>query len=54
MDCFPVGGEVQGHWYGGGESLHAAWPLEKGNIKLSAFVTGDEVRLHTIKYMEAG
>ena len=34
----------QGHWYGGGESLNAAWPLEKGNIKLSAFVTGDEGR----------
>ena len=35
----------QGHWYGGGETLRAAWPLEKGHIKLSAFVTGDEVRL---------
>ena len=33
----------QGHWYGGGETLRAAWPLEKGHIKLSAFVTGDEV-----------
>ena len=34
-----------GNWYGGGESLNAAWPLEKGHIKLSAFVTGDEVRV---------
>ena len=33
----------QGQWYGGGESLQAAWPLQKGHIKLSPFVTGDEV-----------
>jgi len=34
----------QGQWYGGGESLKAAWPLQRGHIKLSPFVTGDEVR----------
>jgi hypothetical protein len=44
IDCFPLGDEFQGHWYGGGESLRGAWPLDKGHIELSAFVTGDEVR----------
>ena len=42
MDCFPVGGQDDGHWYGGGESLKASWPLEKAHIGLSPFVTGDE------------
>ena len=54
MDCFPVGAESQGHWYGGGESLHAAWPLEKGAIKLSAFVTGDEVCNKSDLYANVG
>lgn len=40
-DCFHFG-EGQGHWYGGGESLKALWPLEKGNIEWSPFITGDE------------
>ena len=48
MDCFPIGEEGQGHWYGGGETLTGAWPIDKGTVKLSAFVTGDEVRLHTL------
>ncbi len=45
MDCYPVGDELkgQGHWYGGGESLSATWPLDRGHIALSAFITGDEV-----------
>jgi len=41
-DCFPFG-EGQGHWYGGGESLQALWPLNKGHIEHSPFITGDEV-----------
>ncbi|QQP40236.1 Uncharacterized protein FKW44_014219, partial [Caligus rogercresseyi] len=41
MDCFPVG-KNQGHWYGGGETAGAAWPLDKGRIQNSPFVTGDE------------
>ena len=43
-DCFYFGPE-HGHWYGGGESLKASWPLEKGQINSSAFITGDEVRI---------
>ena len=39
-DCYSFG---HGHWYGGGESLHASWPLESGHINKTAFVTGDEV-----------
>ena len=41
MDCWPVG-PLNGHWYGGGESLMSKWPLDNGRIKLSPFVTGDE------------
>ena len=49
-DCFHFG-ENQGHWYGGGESLSAAWPLEEGHIVESPFITGDEVSagFHTLK-----
>ena len=44
MDCYPVGDHFrQGHWYGGGETSSGKWPLDKGQIQLSAFVTGDEV-----------
>ena len=44
-DCFHFGEEGSriGHWYGGGESLHAKWPLEEGHIERSPFITGDEV-----------
>ncbi len=45
MDCFEFN-KGQGHWYGGGESLQAAWPLEKGHIKMTPFVTGDEVIIY--------
>ena len=41
MDCFHFG-HGQGHWYGGGESLRASWPLEKSQVNKSAFITGDE------------
>ncbi|XP_040580468.1 myogenesis-regulating glycosidase isoform X2 [Lepeophtheirus salmonis] len=41
IDCFPVGKD-HGHWYGGGETAGAAWPLDKGQIRNSPFVTGDE------------
>jgi hypothetical protein len=40
-DCFPFGDD-HGHWYGGGESLQASWPLEAGHIAEAPFVTGDE------------
>lgn len=40
-DCFSFG-EGQGHWYGGGESLKVHWPLEKGHILRTPFITGDE------------
>ena len=43
MDCYPIGEEDQGHWYGGGESRGGKWPLDEGHIALSAFITGDEV-----------
>lgn len=43
IDCWPVG-EGAGHWYGGGESLGSRWPLDKGHIRMTPFVTGDEDR----------
>ena len=51
MDCLSFGeeGDPIGHWYGGGENLQVfpnkAWPLEKGHIEKSPFITGDEVSL---------
>ena len=51
MDCLSFGEEDDpiGHWYGGGENLQVfpnkAWPLEKGHIEKSPFITGDEVSL---------
>lgn len=48
MDCLSFGeeGNPIGHWYGGGENLQVfpnkAWPLEKGHIEKSPFITGDE------------
>ena len=40
-DCWPVGGAA-GHWYGGGESGAAAWPLDTANtVTMAPFVTGD-------------
>ena len=41
-DCFPFHEGQGGHWYGGGESLPALWPLNKGHIEHSPFITGDE------------
>ena len=55
MDCLSFGeeGNPIGHWYGGGENLQVfpkkAWPLEKGHIEKSPFITGDEVSLTDIK-----
>ena len=54
MDCLSFGeeGDPIGHWYGGGENLQVfpnkAWPLEKGHIEKSPFITGDEVSLTDI------
>ena len=40
-DCWPVGGAA-GHWYGGGESGAAAWPLDTADpVTMAPFVTGD-------------
>ncbi|GFG36654.1 hypothetical protein Cfor_09395 [Coptotermes formosanus] len=41
-DCYDWSG---GHWYGGGQTQEMAWPIEKGSVKLSPFVTGD-IRQH--------
>ncbi|XP_073978465.1 myogenesis-regulating glycosidase isoform X2 [Rhodnius prolixus] len=38
-DCFENGGQY-GHWYGGGRTLGMAWPVELGQVEMSAFVTG--------------
>ena len=49
MDCYPVGDDFrQGHWYGGGETTSGRWPLDKGQIQLSAFITGDEVPIYIV------
>ncbi|XP_014249264.1 myogenesis-regulating glycosidase isoform X3 [Cimex lectularius] len=38
-DCFE-NGKQHGHWYGGGRTLGMAWPVELGQVEMSAFVTG--------------
>ena len=53
MDCYPVGDNFrQGHWYGGGETTSGKWPLDKGQIQLSAFITGDEVPMPHIPTLQ--
>lgn len=39
-DCFNVD-EEEDHWYGGGLTRDAMWPLEKDSFDFSAFITGD-------------
>lgn len=39
-DCFDVD-EEEDHWYGGGLTKEAKWPLEKDSFDFSAFITGD-------------
>lgn len=39
-DCYDVD-EEQDHWYGGGLTRDARWPLEKDDFDFSAFITGD-------------
>lgn len=41
-DCYDWSG---GHWYGGGQTQEMAWPIERGSVTLSPFVTGD-IRQH--------
>lgn len=41
-DCYDWSG---GHWYGGGQTQEMAWPIEKGSVALSPFITGD-IRQH--------
>lgn len=39
-DCFDIS-EEKGHWYGGGITRDADWPLEKGSFGFHPFITGD-------------
>lgn len=39
-DCYDVD-EEEDHWYGGGLTRDAKWPLEKDSFDFSAFITGD-------------
>ncbi|PNF28508.1 hypothetical protein B7P43_G14787 [Cryptotermes secundus] len=41
-DCYEWS---DGHLYGGGQTQKMAWPIEKGSVKMSPFITGD-VRQH--------
>ncbi|XP_032685620.1 myogenesis-regulating glycosidase isoform X2 [Odontomachus brunneus] len=43
-DCFDWSSK-RGHWYGAGQIQNMAYPLERGRLELSPFVTGD-VRKH--------
>ncbi|XP_069682510.1 myogenesis-regulating glycosidase isoform X2 [Periplaneta americana] len=43
-DCYDWS-DGHGHWYGGGQTDGMAWPIEKGSIELSPFITGD-IRQH--------
>ncbi|KAJ9599273.1 hypothetical protein L9F63_010275, partial [Diploptera punctata] len=38
-DCYDWSGH--GHWYGGGQTHSMAWPMEKGTVEWSPFITGD-------------
>ncbi|XP_068622539.1 myogenesis-regulating glycosidase isoform X2 [Battus philenor] len=39
-DCFDWS-DTKVHWYGGGQSLNLTWPLNKGSIDFTPFITGD-------------
>ncbi|XP_033207115.1 myogenesis-regulating glycosidase isoform X2 [Belonocnema kinseyi] len=39
-DCFDWS-HKRGHWYGGGQIQNMAYPLERGKLDLSPFITGD-------------
>ncbi|XP_012220427.1 uncharacterized protein [Linepithema humile] len=43
-DCFDWSSK-RGHWYGAGQIQNMAYPLERGRLELSPFITGD-VRRH--------
>ncbi|KAG7189909.1 hypothetical protein KM043_006078 [Ampulex compressa] len=43
-DCFDWSSK-RGHWYGAGQIRNMAYPLERGRLELSPFITGD-VRKH--------
>ncbi|KAL6446576.1 hypothetical protein ACFW04_001242 [Cataglyphis niger] len=44
-DCFDWSSK-RGHWYGAGQIENMAYPLERGRLELSPFITGD-VRKHS-------
>ncbi|XP_072031551.1 LOW QUALITY PROTEIN: myogenesis-regulating glycosidase-like [Amphiura filiformis] len=39
-DCYSL---TNAHWYGGAEVMDQNWPLEKGDLLRSAYLTGNEV-----------
>ncbi|KAK7791068.1 hypothetical protein R5R35_007157 [Gryllus longicercus] len=39
-DCYDWTSEY-GHWYGGGQTPNMQWPVERGEIKMAPFITGD-------------
>ncbi|XP_016768463.1 uncharacterized protein LOC726210 isoform X2 [Apis mellifera] len=39
-DCFDWSAK-RGHWYGGGQVQNMPYPLERGRLELSPFITGD-------------
>ncbi|KAJ1522038.1 hypothetical protein ONE63_002356 [Megalurothrips usitatus] len=46
-DCYDLTGlpgAVKSHWYGGGHTTGARWPLEAGSVSWAPFLTGDSVR----------
>lgn len=43
-DCYDWS-DGRGHWYGGGQTNKMAWPIEKGSVAMSPFITGD-IREH--------
>ncbi|XP_066586866.1 uncharacterized protein [Prorops nasuta] len=43
-DCFDWSPK-RGHWYGAGQINHMAYPLERGKLNLSPFISGD-IRKH--------
>ncbi|XP_049702173.2 myogenesis-regulating glycosidase isoform X2 [Helicoverpa armigera] len=39
-DCFDWSA-TKVHWYGGGQSLNLTWPLDRGSLDYTPFITGD-------------
>ncbi|GBP18730.1 Myogenesis-regulating glycosidase [Eumeta japonica] len=39
-DCFDYS-DTKVHWYGAGQSINLTWPLNRGSLDYTAFITGD-------------